>query len=76
MTSARTSWNLPPQHLLDSGYAPSRWRVYKSIALLAITVILGGPRLSDFLAAPARIHRILADPPRKRKAQIPILALT
>jgi len=76
MTLARISWNLPPRPLLDARYAPSRWRVYKALALLAVTLILGRPPLADFLAAPDRFHRVMADPPRKRKGQVPILALT
>ena len=76
MTSARISWNLPPQPLLEAGYTPSRWRVYKALALLVVALLLGRPSLADFLDAPARIHRSMADPPRKRPVQVPIRALS
>ena len=41
-TSARISWNLPPEDLLDADYIPSLWGVQK-LALLVLVAIIVGP---------------------------------
>ena len=34
MTSARISWNLPPEELSDAAYIPSLWTVQKMALLI------------------------------------------
>ena len=36
MTSARISWNLPPEELLDADYIPSLWAVRKMMLLVLL----------------------------------------
>lgn len=68
--SARISWNLPPEDLLDAAYVPSLWAVQK-IALLVLLSIVLGPLSPDTLtAADAGVHQRLANAPRKRKPHI------
>ena len=69
-TSARSSWTLPPEDLLDAAYVPSLWAVQKTVLMVLLAVILGPVSLANILAAPASVHRHLANAPRKRKPAI------
>ena len=64
------SWNLPPEGLLDAAYVPSLWAVQKTVLRVLLAVILGPISLATILAAPANVHRHLANAPRKRKPAI------
>ena len=68
--SARISWKLPPEDLLDAAYVPSLWAVQKTVLRVLLAVILGPISLANILAAPANVHRHLANAPRKRKPAI------
>jgi hypothetical protein len=68
--SARISWNLPPEDLLDAAYVPSLWAVQKTVLMVLLAIILGPISLANILAAPAIVHRHLANAPRKRKPAI------
>jgi len=67
---ARSSWNLPPEDLLDAEYLPSLWRVYKTIAMVLLASVRGNLCLGLLARAGPAIHRRLANPPRKRKPHI------
>lgn len=69
-TSARTSWTLPPEDLLDAAYVPSLWAVQKIALMVLLAVILGPLSFADVLAAPAAVHRRLANAPRRRQPHI------
>ena len=69
-TSARISWNLPPEDLLDNAYIPSLWAVQKTVLMALIGIIIGPLALADILTARAIIHRHLANAPRKRKPHV------
>jgi len=66
-TSARTSWNLSPEDLLDAAYIPSLWAVQKTVL---IGIIIGPIAIADILKPRAVVHRHLANAPRKRKPQV------
>jgi hypothetical protein len=70
MISARISWNLPPEDLLDADYIPSLWAVRKMTLLVLLAVLTGPLSLVDFIAARPTVHRHLANAPRKRKPQV------
>ena len=72
------SWNLPPEDLLELKYAPSIWRVQKIVIWMLRMAILGKTDLADLEKAGVRFHRLLAEPPRKRKKQMqyPLRALS
>ena len=70
MTSARISWNLPPEDMLDAAYVPSLWAVQKTVLLVLLAIILGPLSLAILTAAEPRTHRRLANAPRKRKPHI------
>ena len=72
------SWNLPPEDLLDLEYAPSIWRVQKIVIWMLRMAILGHTALAYLKKADVRFHRLLAEPPRKRKTQMqyPLRALS
>lgn len=69
-TSARTSWTLPPEDLLDAAYIPSLWAVQKTVLMVLLAVVLGPLSLATILAAPPPVHRRLADAPRNRKPPV------
>jgi len=69
-TSARTSWTLPPEDLLDAAYVPSLWAVQKTVLMVLIGIIIGPLSLADIVAPRAMVHRHLANAPRKRKPNI------
>jgi hypothetical protein len=69
-TSARISWNLPPEDLLDADYIPSLWAVQKIALLVLISIILGPMSLAGLTAAAPMVHRYLANAPRKRKPHV------
>jgi hypothetical protein len=56
--------------MIAADYAPSIWRVQKTVIMVLRIAILGNIALNAVLAAPTRFHRLLAEPPRKRKLQI------
>jgi hypothetical protein len=64
------SWNLPPEPLLELKYAPSIWRVQKIVIWMLRMAILGPTPLAHLKKADPRFHRLLAEPPRKRKKQV------
>jgi hypothetical protein len=70
MTSARTSWTLPPEDLLDAAYVPSLWAVQKTVLMVLLGIIIGPLSLADIVAPRAVIHRHLANAPRKRKPHV------
>ena len=39
-TSARSSWTLPPEDLLDAAHVPSLWAVQKTVLMVLLAVIL------------------------------------
>lgn len=69
-TSARTSWTLPPEDLLDAAYVPSLWAVQKTVLMVLIGIIIGPLSLIDIVAPRAVVHRHLANAPRKRKPHV------
>ncbi len=70
MTSARTSWNLPPEHLLDAAYTPSLWAVQKTVLMVLLGIVIGAIPLASIVVAQAAVHRNLANAPRKRKPHV------
>ena len=64
--------------MIAADYAPSIWRVQKTVIMVLRIAILGRIALNAVLAAPKRFHRLLAEPPRKRKSQVkyPLTALS
>jgi hypothetical protein len=56
--------------MIAANYAPSIWRVQKTLIMVLRIAILGHIALNAMLAAPTRFHRLLAEPPRKRKLQV------
>jgi hypothetical protein len=69
-TSARISWNLSPEDLLNADYIPSLWGVQKIVLLVLVSSILGPLSLADLTAAGPLVHRNLANAPRKRKPHV------
>src|SRR3954453_4137226 len=43
-TSARTSWTLPPEDLLDAAYVPSLWAVQKTVLMVLLGIVIGWHR--------------------------------
>jgi hypothetical protein len=70
MTSARNSWNLPPEELLDVTYIPSLWAVWKIALLALLAAVLGPLSIGDFILAGPAVHHALANAPRKRKPNV------
>jgi len=70
MTSARISWNLPPEDLLDADYVPSLWAVQKIALLVLLSIIVGPLSLDCMTQAGPMMHRNLANAPRKRKPHV------
>ena len=70
MTSARISWNLPPEDLLDADYIPSLWAVQKIALLVLLSIIVGPLSLNCMTEARPMMHRNLANAPRKRKPHV------
>ena len=68
--SARISWNLPPEDLLDAAYVPSLWAVQKTVLMVLLAIILGPLSLASIVAAKPIVHRHLANAPRKRKPHV------
>jgi len=64
--SARKSWNLPPEDLLDQAYVPSLWRVQKTVLRVLLTIVLGALPLSAIIHAKRHVHQQLANAPRRR----------
>jgi hypothetical protein len=64
--------------MIAADYAPSIWRVQKTVIMVLRIAILGHIALNAVIAAPPRFHRLLAEPPRKRKLQLqyPVRALS
>jgi hypothetical protein len=56
--------------MIAADYAPSIWRVQKTVIMILRIAILGRIALNAVLTAPTRFHRLLAEPPRKRKLQV------
>jgi Transposase DDE domain len=67
-----------PEDLLDLQYAPSIWRVQKTVIWMLRMAIMGHIAIEYLKSAGARFHRLLAEPPRKRKKQVqyPLRALS
>ena len=68
--SARISWTLPPEDLLDAAYVPSLWAVQKTVLLILLSVVLGPLSLASIVAAKPLVHRHLANAPRERKPHV------
>ena len=68
--SARISWTLPPEDLLDAAYVPSLWAVQKTVLMVLIGIVIGPLAIADILAPSANVHRHLANAPRTRKPHI------
>jgi len=56
--------------MLDAAYIPSLWAVQKTALLVLLAVVLGPLSLTDITAANTKVHRHLANAPRKRKPHI------
>jgi hypothetical protein len=69
-TSARTSWTLPPEDLLDADYAPSLWAVQKLVLTVLLGIGIGPLSLASIVAPHAIVHRRLANAPRARRPHI------
>ena len=69
-TSARTSWNLPPEDLLDAAYIPSLWAVQKTVLMVLLGIVLGRLSLASIIAAHPMVHRHLANAPQKRQPHV------
>jgi hypothetical protein len=69
-TSARTSWTLPPEDLLDAAYVPSLWAVQKTVLIVLLGIIIGPLSIAKITAPNAAAHRHLANAPRRRKPHI------
>ena len=67
--STQEMLNSSPQDLADLRYRPSRWRACKTVALVLTLSMFGSLSLADLRCARVRFHRLLADPPRRRKNQ-------
>jgi hypothetical protein len=77
MTSARISWTLPPEELFDAAYIPSLWAteharegVWKMALLALLAAVLGPLSIDDLILAGPKVHRALANAPRKRKPAV------
>jgi hypothetical protein len=68
--SARISWTLPPEDLLDADYVPSLWAVQKIALLVLLSIIVGPLSLDCMTEAGPMMHRNLANAPRKRKPHV------
>ena len=68
--SARISWTLPPEDLLDAAYVPSLWAVQKTVLMVLIGIVIGPLAITDILTSGADVHRHLANAPRMRKPHI------
>ena len=69
-TSARTSWSLPPEDLLDAAYVPSLWAVQKTVLMVLLGIVIGPLSVASIVAPHPRVHRRLANAPRRRKPHI------
>ena len=70
MTSARMSWNLSPQDLLDAGATSSLWRVTQ-VVLAALIVAIVPPITLETLRQPSiQLHQRLANPRRTRQQAV------
>jgi hypothetical protein len=56
--------------MLDLRYAPSLWRAHKFVIRILLVAVLGDIAIEALLTAGPRFHRLLAEPPRKRKKQV------
>ena len=56
--------------MLDAAYIPSLWAVQKTVLLVLLAVVLGPLSLAHITAANTKVHRHLANAPRKRKPHI------
>src|SRR3954468_5236786 len=70
-TSARTSWTLPPEDLLDAAYVPSLWAVQKTVLRVLLGIGIGPLSVASIAAPNPRVHRRLANAPRRRKPPPP-----
>ena len=70
MISARISWKLPPEDLLDAAYTPSIWAVQKTVLMVLLGISIGAIPLASVVAAQPAVHRNLANAPRKRKPHV------
>jgi hypothetical protein len=60
-------WTLSPEDLADAGYLPSQWRIQKMLVRLLLAAIMGITSCSALNTPAPSIHRLLANPNRKRK---------
>jgi hypothetical protein len=56
--------------MIDAAYVPSLWAVQKTALLVLLTIILGPLSLATLTTADARVHRRLANAPRRRRPHI------
>ena len=70
MTSARTSWNLSPEDLLDHGCPPSLWRIQNTALLILVSLIIGPLRLDRLAGGDPHVHRCMAATKRNRKTAV------
>src|SRR3954454_15246345 len=52
-TSARTSWTLPPEDLLDAAYVPSLWAVQKTVLMVLLGIVIGPLSVASIALWPA-----------------------
>jgi len=56
--------------LLDAAYTPSLWAVQKTVLMVLLGIVIGAIPLASIVAAPATVHRKLANAPRRRKPHV------
>jgi hypothetical protein len=56
--------------MLDADYIPSLWAVQKMTLLVLLSIVIGPISLGCLMAAGPRVHRNLANAPRKRKPHV------
>ena len=68
--SARSSWTLPPEDLLDATYVPSLWRAWDITRRVLLLAVLGSLNVEDLLHAGPNVHRRLAHSRQKRRPHV------
>ena len=68
--SARKSWNLSPEDLLDAAYIPSLWRMQDVTLRWLVGAVIGPLVLDALLHADPNLYRRLAHARRKRRPHI------
>jgi hypothetical protein len=56
--------------LLDAAYVPSLWAVQKTVLMVLLGIVIGPLSAARIAASKPRVHRHLANAPRRRKPHI------